>query len=66
MIMSKIQKGERPNRPQEAQELGLSDLVWDMVDSCWQQDPGHRPTITDVVELLREWPVFSPSMEPIS
>jgi len=62
----KIMSGERPARPQEAQELGLTDSVWDMTLKCWRQDPADRPTVTGVVELLREWSVFSLFMKPTS
>ena len=55
--------GDRPARPQEAQEQGLTDSVWDMTVHCWHQDPPQRPTMTEVVRLVREWPVFSLSME---
>jgi len=58
--------GERPARPPEAQELGLTDLVWNMTCKCWRQDPARRPTVMEVVGLLREWSVFSLPVEPIS
>ena len=62
-ILSKIVDGERPARPQEAQELGLTDSMWDMTVRCWHQDPAQRPTMTEVVELLRELLVSSLSIE---
>ena len=58
VITSKIMSGKRPARPQEAQELGLTDSVWDMTIRCWHQDPIQRPAMMEVVELVREWPVF--------
>jgi len=59
VITSKIMDGGRPARPQEAQGLGLTDSVWEMTVRCWRQDPPQRPTMTEVVRLAREWPVFS-------
>ena len=55
--------GERPDRPQEAQELGLTDPMWGMTVCCWRQDPAQRPTMTEVIELLRELLVSSLSIE---
>ena len=55
--------GERPDRPQEAQELGLTDSMWEMTVRCWHQDPAQRPTMTEVIELLRELLVSSLSTE---
>ena len=50
--------GKRPTRPQEAQELGLTDLMWDTTVRCWDQDPAQRPTMTEVVRFLGKLPVF--------
>jgi len=51
--------GERLARPQGAQELGLTDLIWDMTLRCWHQDPALQPTMVEVVGLVREWSVLS-------
>ena len=64
VIVSMIMDGKRPARPREAQKLGLTDRVWNMMLKCWKRDPAHRPTVMEVVGLLREWSVFSLSMEP--
>ena len=55
--------GERPARPQGAQELGLTDPVWEMVVRCWSQDPAQRPTITEATRPLYESLVSSLSIE---
>ena len=55
--------GERPVRPQGAQELGLTDSVWDMTVHCWSQDPARRPIMTEVAGLLRELLASSLSVE---
>ena len=60
VITSKIIDGERPPRP-EAQEL--TDSVWDMMVQCWDQDPARRPTMTEVIGLMRELLVSSLSIE---
>ena len=64
IIILKITTGERPARPQGTRELGLTDSVWEMTVKCWQQDPGLRPSVTEVVGLLRRRLVFSLSIEP--
>jgi len=53
-ITSRIIDGERPARPQEAQEIGLKDSIWNMTVRCWHKDPAQRPTMTEVIGLLRE------------
>ena len=62
-ITEGIIHGERPARPQGAQELGLTDPVWDMTLKCWKQDLTDRPTVTEVIRRLREWPVFPLSVD---
>ena len=42
-----------------ARPWGLADSAWDITDRCWCQDPAQWPTMTEVVQLLCEWPVFS-------
>jgi len=46
--------GERPPRPYEARELGLTDPVWRMTESCWFEPPKDRLKVSEVVDLLRE------------
>jgi hypothetical protein len=55
--------GERPARPQEGEELGLTDSMWDMTVRCWNQDPAQRLTMTEVVGFLHEFLVSSLSIE---
>jgi len=54
VVISRIVDGERPVRPQGAQELGLTDSMWEIAVHCWRKDPAQRPTVARVVELLRE------------
>ena len=58
VIILKIMDGERPARPQEAQELGLTDSMWEMTVRCWHQDPAQRPMMTEVVGLLLKLLLF--------
>ena len=63
VVLKKIMVGERPTRPQGVQALGLTDSMWDMTVCCWHKDPARRPTMTEVIELLRELLVSSLSIE---
>ena len=59
VITSEIINGRQLACPQEVQGLGLTNLVWDMMVCCWDQDPAQWPTMVEVVQLLCEWSVFS-------
>ena len=54
-VMQLILQGGRPEMPGNAQVLGLTDEMWKLVQSCWQQNPEERPTIGEVVG---EWGKF--------
>ena len=62
VFTSKIMDGGRPTCPQQGQEFGLTDSVRDMAVRCWHKDPTQRPTMKEVVRLVRELSVFSISL----
>ena len=47
-----VLKGERPEKPRNAQQIGLTGEMWELLESCWHQDPEKRPTMEEVV---RRW-----------
>jgi hypothetical protein len=53
-IMGLVLKGERPPRPVAAETVGCSEVVWNHMQRCWQENPRTRPTcreLLDVVEI---------------
>jgi len=57
-----IRGGERPRMPRNSREVGLTGEMWELLESCWQQDPGKRPTMGEVV---RRWEAFvEPRTQP--
>ena len=55
MVALRISEGGRPEMPKDALEVGLTDEVWKLLESCWQRDPKKRPTMGEVV---RRWEKF--------
>lgn len=51
----RIIRGERPEMPGNAPDVGLTDEMWKHLESCWQQDPKKRSTMEEVV---KEWRKF--------
>ena len=49
-----VMSGKRPQRPEEARALGLSDLIWDLVEMCWQHDSDKRPTMPFILDRLAD------------
>lgn len=49
-VMSSILKGDRPELPQNAGDLGLTVPMWGFIQMCWDQNPTKRPEIDEVVK----------------
>jgi len=47
-----VQEGKRPDKPQNASSIGLSDLLWSFVQRCWDADMKLRPGAGEVVAHL--------------
>lgn len=43
-IILRIIEGERPRKPEQAEDIGFSGGTWKFVKQCWNQDRGNRPT----------------------
>jgi len=50
-----ISRGNRPEKPVNAKAVGLTNEMWILLESCWQQDPEKRPTME---EVARRWQGF--------
>ncbi|TDL22635.1 kinase-like protein [Rickenella mellea] len=54
-VVLDVTLGMRPDRPgSEATALGLSDLVWSLIEVCWQTAWRARPRIDFVLQCLKE------------
>ena len=47
-----ILRGERPERPVDAESLGFSDALWELVESCWSESISTRPTAQQLFDHL--------------
>jgi serine/threonine protein kinase len=48
-LLLRILRGARPKRPR-----GISDDLWDLIRSCWDENPNKRPTFAEIVRKLLE------------
>ena len=51
-IVPAILKGERPERPLDAESLGFSDALWELVELCWSESMSTRPTAQRLFDHL--------------
>lgn len=54
-VLLLISNGGRPEMPPNAQEVGLTAEMWNVVESCWKQNPNKRPTMQ---EVAKKWQRF--------
>ncbi|KAH7926283.1 kinase-like protein [Leucogyrophana mollusca] len=54
LIPGLVLAGRRPVKPspEEWDETGLEDAMWDMIVACWDQKPEQRPTTAQVVKFV--------------
>ena len=51
-VVRLVIKGRRPDR---LRDPPLSDVAWSLIETCWDQDPGRRPSIDEVVDTMFSW-----------
>ena len=49
-LMFCVVNGNRPDKPVNAEEIGISDPLWKLVQMCWDGDRLRRPRMQEVVE----------------
>lgn len=54
-VVLRISRGSRPEKPQNAQAVGLTTEMWKFTESCWHQNPKKRPNVEEVV---KRWQKF--------
>ena len=43
-----VENGGRPDKPVNAEDIGISDPLWELVRSCWDGDKMRRPPIQEI------------------
>ena len=49
----KVVEGDKPSKPANAAELGLSDRVWRLLDECWQSNRALRPLVKEFLDRVK-------------
>jgi len=66
VTISRVLRGERPERPQGVEGNCFTDEVWSITERCWKHQPSDRPSIDCVLQCLEEasrlWTPFSSLM----
>ena len=54
-VILMISRGQRPEKPQGAENCGLTPGIWRFIQKCWHQNPAKRPDIETVVIVWWEF-----------
>jgi hypothetical protein len=64
-IVLAVLAGERPGKPCEAESLGFSDSLWELVQMCWSKEGSDRPSAQRLVDhLFGVFEAWDPPMDP--
>jgi len=58
-IIRKVLEGERPERPQGEEGMLFTDAIWQILELCWEHQPGDRTSVKAVLSCLEGNPVFA-------
>lgn len=66
-VTLKVMRGHRPAPPFHDLSItrGLSDVVWNLIETCWNSDWAKRPTTTHVIEQFHALPNLSTDERPV-
>lgn len=64
-VVVKVLSGERPPKPTNALELGLSDEVWKLLEDCWQTERKLRPLVKDVLACIKSAASACGTLSPV-
>ena len=47
-VIRAVISGERPAKPENAEEIGMTDALWNLLRECWSENGPTRPDISDI------------------
>lgn len=50
-----VNQNVRPERPDDADSLGLSDELWELAEQCWVKEPLNRPSASIVCDDMKSF-----------
>ena len=56
--------GVRPTKPADAERIGFTDGIWELVQECWDGESTKRPKIDQVLTLLARVAAYSEVVDP--
>jgi hypothetical protein len=64
-VVAQVLEGARPSKPMNALDLGLSDVVWKLLEDCWQKEPHLRPPVEDFLSRVKSAASVCGTLSPV-
>ena len=55
-IVAAVISGKRPPKPKNAEEIGMTDVVWELMGKCWMEDRTKR---LNILQVLRKFCIMT-------
>jgi len=63
-LAARVSSGFRPDKPANAEAIGISESLWKLIQKCWDNERTKRPQIQEVVggvaDSAANWHVLTP------
>ena len=53
-VIHAVIEGARPPKPKNAEEMGMTEPVWELVGECWRENRAERPTMPEILKKFCE------------
>lgn len=53
-IIHAVISGERPSKPENARAIGITELMWELLEECWKRDRMARPDVSRILRVFCE------------
>ena len=53
-VMLAVLSGNRPTKPKNTKEIGMTDALWNLTEECWKEDRSMRPGISNILKRFCE------------
>ena len=54
LVIPAIVNGVRPKKPEGGEHLGFTERLWRILEKCWLEDYGARPSVEDILPHLND------------
>ena len=53
-VIQAVVEGERPPKPKNAEEIGMTEAIWELMTECWKENRAERPVMPEILRRFRK------------